>query len=361
MNTDLSRRDISRRGFLARSAGAAVAFGLAGGLTRRAWARGRADTTFFEWREISKGVHVALNRTGDNLALAGGNSTLYADEAGALLIDAKQAVFGNTIKREAGAYPGKITRVVNTHHHFDHVGGNPCFEATPFTMHANCQKRLVDGGQANITGLDKRIEALRATGLPGAEAAANDADALLKNLAKIPTDGWAPKDRTTAIQGAATLKVGDRTLMLHHFGPGHTDNDIVIHDADANIVLCGDVLFNGLHVYFDVAGGANSTSWLRSLDEIKKLCNEKTIVVPGHGDITDIAAIDRQTEYFHKTVDAVKAAIKAGKTRDEVAKMSLPEYKDLLLAAALPYLWGGIYDEYAQPKKDEDKPATYGS
>ncbi|MBI1189622.1 MAG: hypothetical protein GC200_02940 [Tepidisphaera sp.] len=361
MNSDLSREGFSRRGFLARSAGAAVAFGLAGGLTRRAWAGRRADTTFFEWKEISKGVHVALNRTGDNLSLAGGNSTLYADPAGALLIDAKQAIFGNTLKREAAAYSPKIARLVNTHHHFDHSGGNPCFDATPLTMHANCQKRLLESGQSNVAQMDTKIAALKAADLPGAQDAAADATKLFENLANIHADAWAPKDRTTTTGETSTLKIAGRTLTLHHFGPGHTDNDVIIHDADANIVIGGDVIFNGLHPYFDVAGGANSTSWLHSLAEIRKLCNDKTIVVPGHGPVGDVAMIDRLTEYFNKTVAAVKDAIKAGKPRDEVAKMSLPEYKDYILAAALPYLWGGIYDEYASTKKDAKPGTSYGS
>ncbi|MFA6044602.1 MAG: MBL fold metallo-hydrolase [Phycisphaerales bacterium] len=355
---------LSRRVFLARSAGAALAAGALGALPGRAFASraGRADTTFFEWKEISKGVFVALNRTGDNLDLAGGNSTLFVDDSGSLLVDAKQAAEGNTLKRELGAYTKKLARIVNTHHHFDHAGGNVCFaDAVPFTMHQNCAKRLIESGQSNITGLDKKVEALKASGLPGAEAAAADAKQLLDGLAKIPADAFAPKARTRTIGSSAPLKVAGRNLTLHHFGPGHTDNDLVIHDEAANLVLTGDVVFNKFTPYFDVAGGANSTTWLQSLGEIKKLCNDKTIVVPGHGAVGDRVMVDQLIEYFEKTVAAVKDAIKAGKPREEVAKMSLPEYKDYPLAVALPYLWGGIYDEFAPAPAKKDAPNTVGS
>lgn len=345
---------LSRRDFLARSAGAALGAGLLAGLPRGAFAaRTGQAADFFEWTEISRGVFVALNRTGGNLELAGGNSTLFVDDAGSLIVDVKQALLGNTLKRELTGRTPKLGWIVNTHHHFDHAGGNPCFGGTiPFTMHANCEKRLLESGASNVTGLDKRIEALRASGLPGAEAAATDAGELLTSLPTLPQDAWAPKGRTTSITAQTSLKAAGRTLTLHSFGPGHTDNDIVVHDADANIVLGGDVLFNGLHVFFDVAGGAKSAGWLHSLAEIKKLCNAKTIVVPGHGSVGDVTMIDRLAEYFEKTIAAVKQAIKDGKPREEVAKMILPEYKDFALGVAQPYLWGGIYDELVPPTTD---------
>lgn len=349
----------SRRDFLARSAGAALAAGVLGALPRRAFASRavRADTEFFEWKEISKGVLVALNRTGDNLDLAGGNSTLFVHDSGSLLVDAKQAAEGNTLKRELGPRTKQLARIINTHHHFDHSGGNVCFgEPVLFTMHQHCAKRLAESGQANLAGLDKKIEAIKASGLPGAEGAAADAKQLVDGVAKVPADAFAPKGRTRTIGTSAPLKAAGRSLTLHHFGPGHTDNDVVVHDADANIVVAGDVVFNRFTPYFDVAGGANSTGWLHSLRELRKLCNDKTIVVPGHGAVGDHVMVDELIEYFEKTVDAVNAAIKAGKPREEVAKMSLPEYQGYPLAAALPYLWGGIYDEFS-PAKSVPKPS----
>lgn len=354
MTTHLTRRD-----FLSRSAGTALAASVLGAMPRRAFAS-RADTTFFEWKEISTGVYVALNRTGDNLDLAGGNSTLFAHESGALLVDAKQAAEGNTLKRELGAYAKKIARVVSTHHHFDHAGGNVCFaDPIPFTMHQNCARRLAESGRSYVTGLDGKVEAIRASGVPGAEAAAADAKELLNGLASIPADAFAPKGRTRTIGGSSPLKVAGRNFTLHHFGPGHTDNDVVVHDTEANIVLTGDVVFNKFTPYFDVAGGANSAGWLRSLGEIKKLCNEKTIVIPGHGAVGGVVMVDQLIEYFEKTVAAVKDAIKAGKPREEVAKMSLPEYQGYPLAVALPYLWGGVFDEYA-PASAKEVPGASG-
>ncbi len=148
-----------------------------------------------------------------------------------------------------------------------------------------------------------------------------------------------------------------RVLQLKHFGTGHTDNDLVVHLARENVVIAGDLIFNGLNPYFDVSAKANSAGWINSLREVEKLCDSRTVVIPGHGPVGDIACVKAQIDYFERVREAVAKAIKEGRTREDVSTMSLPGRESFALKPALPYLWGGVFDELSPAKAAPSTPA----
>ena len=75
------------------------------------------------------------------------------------------------------------------------------------------------------------------------------------------------------------------------------------------------------------------------------LCNPKTVVVPGHGEVGDVEAAKRQIKYFEDVQAAVAKAIKDNKKREEVVQMSLPQYSEYGLKQAQPLVLGGAFDE----------------
>jgi len=358
---------LTRRQFVRRSANVALGAGLLPVLARAASAapiapaRAHGDH-FFDWRELAPGMHAALNRTGDDMTLVGGNAVLAAGEGGALLIDTKQCVLGPALRREAQGLSPAIAQVINTHHHFDHAGGNPSFgPEIPITMHGKCWERLQNAGQANLAQFDAKIKALAESKLPECDAAAADAEKFKARIPSLPANAWADEKRVGRLSANAMMDVAGQKVEILHVGAGHTDNDLFIFFRKHNILVTGDLVFSGLNVYFDQQGGANSAGWLRSLRAMEKLCTDKTIVVPGHGDVGTVAAIRAQIEYFEKHIAAVEKAIAAKKSRDEVAAMTLPEFKDRPLAFALPMLMGGLYDERvpkAAPQAPERTPES---
>ena len=66
----------------------------------------------------------------------------------------------------------------------------------------------------------------------------------------------------TPVRTSATgLDLGGSWVQVRHFGrPSHTDNDLVVHLVDHNVVHTGDVVFSGLHPFFDANGGASSSA-----------------------------------------------------------------------------------------------------
>jgi len=178
--------------------------------------------------------------------------------------------------------------LINTHHHGDHTSGNISFK-----------------------GIAKNVAA-HANSLINQKAAAakqnTDDKQLYPNITY--TDKW-------------KAKVGDERITAHYFGPGHTNGDSFIHFEHANIVHCGDQVFNRMHPYVDRSAGASCKHWAVALEQAQKQFNKDTIFVFGHafdpvkvtGTMADLKAMQN---YMEKLVAYVDGSIKAGKTKEQI-------------------------------------------
>ncbi len=115
---------ISRRTFLGSTACVGGTLGIAC-IGSRAGAASlfrhvRLDSTYFQWTKLADGVHGSFGE--------GGNSLLIIAKGECVMVDSKNTGFGAALRREAealAAVPCKT--LINTHHHFDHTGGNSAF------------------------------------------------------------------------------------------------------------------------------------------------------------------------------------------------------------------------------------------
>jgi glyoxylase-like metal-dependent hydrolase (beta-lactamase superfamily II) len=158
-----------------------------------------------------------------------------------------------------------VAAVIDTHHHFDHAFGNAVFRPAPIWGHARCAERIRATTPADITKL------------------AAEEPRIAAGLAEVILD---PPDRT--FSDAATLELGGRPIELRHLGRGHTDDDIVIVVPDADVLFAGDLVENGAPPYF---GDGYPLDWPATLRAIRPLV--RGAVVPGHGDVADLAFLDR--------------------------------------------------------------------
>ncbi|RYU90503.1 MBL fold metallo-hydrolase [Mucilaginibacter terrigena] len=182
--------------------------------------------------------------------------------------------------------------LINTHHHGDHTSGNISFK-----------------------GIAKNVAA-HANSLTNQKASAVKQKSEDKQLYPDTTytDNW-------------KTKVGDETITAHYFGPGHTNGDSFIHFENANIVHCGDQVFNRMHPYIDRSAGASCRHWATALESVQKQFNKDTIFVFGHafdpvkvvGNIDDIKAMQN---YMEKLVAYVDGGIKAGKTKEQILSVT---------------------------------------
>lgn len=145
----------------------------------------------------------------------------------------------------------KITAVVNTHGHWDHVYGNADMMAltqAPLLIH-----------EADITYLTDPVY----------------------NLShNYSNDFSSPPADKTFVEGDV-IKVGAYELKILHT-PGHTPGSVVLFNAI--IVLTGDTLFFGSVGRSDFLGGSKE-GMVTSLEKLKKEIPESAVVLSGHGKV----------------------------------------------------------------------------
>jgi len=297
----------TRRRFLAATGAAALA---PIALPRRAWARGSADR-FFTWEQLRDGAWAAM---GD-----GGNALVVRAGGAALLVDTKYPGIARALRREAESHGAPVAMVVNTHHHADHTGGNVAFTGdVPVLAHDAAGERvaaqidryrqMARSGPAQL-GRDRG----------DVERVAREAAELAERADSLDAEAFLPTRRIAEFPHEA--RIGDLAVELHHFGAGHTDNDVVVRVPSLDLLHAGDLLFNNLHPFFDPTGGVTCRGWIESVKRTAALCDERTMVVPGHGALTDAEGLRRQAEYLERLWDEVSKAVREGRERAEVEAM----------------------------------------
>lgn len=323
---------LSRRRFLATTTVGASAFLLRPPFVRAA--RPRAET-YFQWRPIGDHAHVALG--------AGGNTLLVVGTGGGLLVDCKNVGFGRALRLEAEAIGDPLTHIVNTHHHADHTGGNTAFRGDlPIIAHEAAKPRVLSQLNRYLSGIKEAILNLEKPESPATAPVRSDIKALHDRMTQMKAEEFAPTD---LIARDRQFEVGGRPVELMHFGPGHTDNDLVVVLPALNVVHTGDLLFHRRHPFIDRGAGATTSGWTSAVGKIIGLCDEDTVVVPGHGEPTDRAGLQGQIDYFERAREAIGKAIDQGRTRAEVSEVVVPEFEEYGGEQIRPLTFGAIYDE----------------
>lgn len=283
-------------------------------------ASGRAGVPMFhEWAPV-RGPHVLV------ASGASGNMVLVTGKGGAesVLVDTQTCPFGVQIRREGEELGKRVACVINTHHHAEITGANHAFVADARVL-ADARARPRISGQVNryisqvkefllredVTGKERAVEAVQRDWL-----------ALHRRMAKLRPEEFAP---TEVIENERTeLEVGGRRVVLLRMSSGtgaHTDNDVVVHLPDDNVVITGGLVSANMHATIDRAGGANSEGWIGALARVRKLCDAQTIVVPAEGVVGNLSMLSWQEEYLRVMREAVQKAVAAGRTRQEVRRL----------------------------------------
>jgi glyoxylase-like metal-dependent hydrolase (beta-lactamase superfamily II) len=215
----------------------------------------------------------------------------------------------------------KIDLLINTHHHGDHSGGNIAFKGIveKVVAHQNSKASQQRVAIANKTE-DKQL---------------------------YPD---------TTYDGQWSQKVGNETITLRYFGAGHTNGDSFIHFENANVVHCGDLMFNRRFPFVDRSSGANIENWVKALGKAQKTFGKDTIYVFGHaaegfpvtGTREDLKAMQN---YLSRLLKFVKKEIKAGKSKEDILKATAipgaPEWKGQGIERSLT----AAYEEVVEGRK----------
>lgn len=227
-----------------------------------------ANSDWFRVAEIAHGVFVIEERYHVQSYLVNGSARSALIDTGMGFRDIRDAI--QPLLREE-------VIVLNTHWHFDHVGGNVLFDQRGIS---SIERPLVEKGWGNSTLMDLHIESCLSQGIP------------------LPS-GFVPEEYeipgtnpTFEIKDGDRFELGERVLQAIST-PGHTRGSVSFLDSSTRSLFCGDWIDKGtLFAHFE---DSDLDEYVGSLRKVAAREKEFDVFYPGHGryplDKTFLAAV----------------------------------------------------------------------
>ncbi|TXC70557.1 MBL fold metallo-hydrolase [Sphingomonas ginsenosidivorax] len=191
---------------------------------------------------------------------SGGNITALPGRNGFFLVDTGIAVSKPMILKSLRALgPGRIRLAVDTHWHWDHADGNGWVRAQGGDIIADtvAVQRLKQ--TIRVVEWETMFRPKPATALPN-----------------------------IVITGDRTLHASGETIRIRHYRHGHTDGDISVYFAKADILATGDTFWNGQYPFIDYVTGGSIDGAIAAANANIAMSTPRTIIVPGHGPAGDL-------------------------------------------------------------------------
>ncbi len=228
-------------------------------------------------------VEIVTTPLADGLAMLvgqGGNIVVSTGGDGPVIIDDQFAPLVPKIEAAVRKLQDAPVRfVINTHHHFDHTGGNEAFGKAGALIFAH------DNVRARMS--TEQLSKLMNRTMPASPPAA------------LPV---------VTFDDGVTLHWNGETIRVEHVAPAHTDGDSHVWFERANVVHMGDTFVNGTFPLVDIESGGTLAGLITSAELVLARVNAETQIVPGHGPLAHRDDLQK----FHDMLVDVRARIQGG-------------------------------------------------
>ena len=221
---------------------------------------------------------------------SGGNIGVLIGNDGVILIDDQFAPLSEKIKKAIAAISDKpIKFIINTHFHGDHSDGNKVFggEGSIIVAQENVRKRL--SKDYFFTTFKQEQKAMSYEGLP-----------------KI------------TFAESLTFNMNGETVQVIHIKNAHTDGDAAIYFKESNVLHTGDVFVRYGLPFIDDGGGGTIDGMISGAEQMLKMINDETKIIPGHGQIGTKKDLQDYKNLLQTIRKRIADGIKAGKTVDQI-------------------------------------------
>jgi glyoxylase-like metal-dependent hydrolase (beta-lactamase superfamily II) len=229
----------------------------------------------FDWEQLTGGVHrCRLPFLDVTVGLVQGRTGVMLVDTGTTLTEA--AAIDADVRRITGR---RVTHVVLTHKHFDHVLGSSVFaEAETYCAPA------VIGYLAS-----------------GTEQLRNDALHYGADVDEIDRAIAALRPPQHGIDNAV-VDLGDRRVTIAFLGRAHTTSDLVVVvpgvDGGRVVVFSGDLIEESADPAVDA--DSDPAAWPATLDRLLAIGGPDAIYVPGHGAVVDAEFVRTQQDWLRR-------------------------------------------------------------
>ncbi len=225
---------------------------------------------------------------------AGGNIGVSAGSDGILIVDDQYAPLAEKIRAALKSInSGKLKFVLNTHWHGDHTGNNATFgPEAPIIAQENVRKRLA--AEQHVMG--ETVPPSPAEALP-----------------------------VITFQDSVSVHFNGEEIKVIHYPHGHTDGDSVIFFTKSNVVHMGDDFFNTRFPFVDLESGGSVQGMTAGVAKVLAQIPADAKVIPGHGDLTNVAGLKAYHHMLTETTAIVQKRITAKKTLAQIKTAGLPD------------------------------------
>lgn len=255
-------------------------------------------------RQTPSASSIQVDKVRDNLYVlrgGGGNTAALITAKGVTLVDTKLPGWGKPILEKLREITEKpVTTIINTHTHFDHVGGNVEFPATvEVVTHENTAKLMLE--MRPVTGGPEQPNVFKE-----------------KNGLGLPKRTF--KDRMT-------IGSGDERIELYHFGRAHTGGDAWVVFPALRALHTGDAFALKVVPLIDANNGGSGVEYPQTIAKAVAALKNIDTVITGHNPTTlTMADLKTYADFTREFAQTVQAAKKAGRTIDDVVNSwKIPE------------------------------------
>jgi cyclase len=240
---------------------------------------------------------VEADKLKDNMYVmkgGGGNSAVFITADGVTVVDTKLPGWGQPLLDKIKTVTDKpVSRIINTHTHFDHVSGNVEFPATVEVITHENTKTYMD--QANpVYGLQTGPQT---------------------NLFKQNAGKGMPK-RT--FKDKMTIGRGADQIDLYYFGPAHTGGDAYVVFPSLRMMHVGDTMPTRDMPIMDKNNGGTAVGYSSTIAKAAAVSGVDTIINGHNPTTTTPADLKLYSEFIADFVKFAQDAKKSGKTVDDV-------------------------------------------
>lgn len=245
------------------------------------------DTITVKAQALRGGVFV-ITGSGGNIGLSVGNDAAF------LVDDQFAPLTAKIIAAVAGVTSQPIKFVVNTHWHGDHSGGNENLgkAGALLVAHDNVRRRM--STEQFMAAFNRRTPPSPAAALP-----------------------------VVTFTDSVTFHINGDDLVAFHVPAAHTDGDVIVHFTKANVIHMGDAMMTISYPLVDLSSGGNVAGFITAADRALSVCTTNTIVIPGHGGVTDCAGLREWRTMIATVRDRVRAEMQKSRTLEQIKAAGL--------------------------------------
>ena len=182
-----------------------------------------------------------------------------------------------------------VTHLINTHWHFDHTDGNAWLNSVTPKIIAH----------ENTLGFLSHVQRVEDWDYNFVSPPANE----------LPSEVFA-SERALSLNG--------QSINLKHYSPAHTDSDISVTFAEADVVHVADTFWNGVYPFIDYSTGGSIDGMIAASDANLAATTDRTIIIPGHGQpVSNKAELKEFRDMLVGVRENVAALKREGRSRDE--------------------------------------------